>query len=69
MSIILETMSRGRRKWPVPFIHLLNTTTRMAFRKFVLLIGAIVLPFILGIQCLPENKKKIPQSILVVVFD
>ena len=41
--------------WPVPFIHLLNTTTRMPFEiLFVMLIGAM--------------KMKKPQSIQVVVF-
>ena len=48
-------------------IHLLNTTTRMLFEIwFVMLIGIIVFPFALGIQCLHENEKL--QSILVVVF-
>ena len=39
-------------------IYLLNTTTRMLFEMlFVMLIGAIVFPFALGIQCLHENEK------------
>ena len=43
-------------QWPV--IQLLNTTTRMLFEiLFVMLIGAIVFPFALGIQCLHENEK------------
>ena len=50
---------------PVPFIHQLNTTTRMPFEiLFVMLIEAIVSPFALGVQCLHENEKtaKCPSS-------
>ena len=42
----------------VPLIHLLNSTTRMPFEiLFVMLIGTIVFPFALGIQCLHEIEK------------
>ena len=43
--------------WPVPLIHLLNTTTRIPFEVlFATLIEAIVFLFALGIQCLDENE-------------
>ena len=50
-------------KWLVVLIHLLNTTTRMPFEiLFVMLIGAIVFPFALGIQRLHENEKPAKYS-------
>ena len=49
-------------------IHQLNTTTRIPFEiSFVMLIGKIVFPSALGIQCLHENEKKL-RSIVVVVY-
>ena len=48
---------KGFKKWPIPFVHQLNTTSRIRLEiLFVMLIGAIVLPFTLGNQCLLENK-------------
>ena len=48
---------------PVLFIHLLNITIRVPFEiLFVLLIGAIVFTFALGIQCLHENVKTAKYS-------
>ena len=47
----------SQSQWPLPLIQLLNTATRMPFETlFVMLIGAIVFPFALGIQCLHENE-------------
>ena len=49
--------------WPAPLIHLLNTTTRMLFEiLFVMLIGAIVFLFALGIQCMHESEKTAKYS-------
>ena len=43
--------------------HLLNKTTRMPFEiLLVMLIGAIVFPFALGIHCLHENEKTAKYS-------
>lgn len=50
--IILNTRLLYCRQWLVPFIHLLNTTTKVPFViLFLMSIGAIDLPFALGIQC------------------
>ena len=47
----------------LPFIHLLNTTTRIPFEiVFVALIGAIVFPFASGTRCLHENEKTAKYS-------
>ena len=44
-------------------MRLLNTTTRMPFKiLFVMLIGAIVFQFALGIQSLHENEKTAKYS-------
>ena len=38
------------QQWPVPLINLLNTATRMPFKNlFVMLVGSIIFPFVLGI--------------------
>ena len=56
--IIVVQYTTNILQWTVPVIHLLNTSTRMPFEiLFVMLIRAIIFPFILGIQCLHENEK------------
>ena len=50
-------------EWPVPLIRQLNTTTRMPVKIFfVMLIGDIIFPFALGIQCLHENGETAKYS-------
>ena len=57
------TIHRLFNEWPVPLIRQLNTTTRMPVKIFfVMLIGDIIIPFALGIQCLHEKEKTAKYS-------
>ena len=56
-SIMIQSTPYFKGQWLVLLTHLLNTTTGMPYEMlFVMLIGAIVFPFALGIQRLYKNE-------------